>query len=291
MKQLLADAAAQMGERAHGAQIAFFGGSFTAIERSYMTELLEVAADAVSRYGFMGIRCSTRPDAIDRETLDILKKYGVTAIELGAQSMNDDVLRLNRRGHSSADVERASRLIREYGIELGLQMMTGLPGDTDAEAMVTMRRLVSLKPDTMRIYPTIVLENTLLCDWYKSGVYRPQTLDEAVELCSGLIPEIEGAGVRLIRVGLHASEALDNRVAGPYHPAFMELCRSKIFLGELTAKLSAKNIREATVYAAPQMLSIALGQKRCNIEKLLSMGYRVEIKPDNSLTGKIYRIE
>lgn len=289
--RLLEDAASYMGERVNAAEIAFFGGSFTAIDRAYMTELLEAAQEAVNRFGFMGIRCSTRPDAIDRERLDILKRYGVTAIELGAQSMHDAVLLRNRRGHCAEDVVLASALIREYGFELGLQMMTGLPGDTDEGAIDTAERLLSLHPDTMRIYPTIVLENTEICDWYRAGEYTPQTLDEAVSLCAKLIPMIERAGVRLIRVGLHASEELEHRAAGPFHPAFMELCRSRIFLEALTAELNEKKITEAVVAVSPQMLSIALGQKRSNMAALSGMGYKITVKPDNTLSGRTFRIE
>ena len=280
-----------MGKRAKTAQIAFFGGSFTAIDRTYMTELLKTAHTAMQKYGFSGIRCSTRPDAIDRERLDLLKAYGVTAIELGAQSMNDTVLRLNHRGHTAKDVANAANLIREYRFELGLQMMTGLPGDTDETALETAKSLLDLKPDTMRIYPTIVLENTQICDWYYSGQYVPQTLDEAISLCAKLIPMIEDAGVKLIRVGLHASEALENCAAGPYHPAYMELCRSKIFLDALAADLKMKNIHRATVKVAPKMLSIALGQKRGNLERLREMGYEIVIVPDETITGRTYRIE
>ena len=280
-----------MGERVRNAQIAFFGGSFTAIDRAYMLELLETAQNAVRAYGFSSIRCSTRPDAIDRERLDILRAYGVTAIELGAQSMQDAVLLQNHRGHTARDVENAAHLIREYGFELGLQMMTGLPGDTDEAAMETARKLIALQPDTMRIYPTIVLENTPLCDWYRAGSYVPQTLEEAVSLCARLIPEIENAGIRLIRVGLHASEAMENRVAGPYHPAFMELCRSEIFLCELTERLDAKHLKKATVAVSPQMLSVALGQKRSNLTKLRAMGYEIEIRSEKTLSGRTYRIE
>ena len=280
-----------MGERAKFAQIAFFGGSFTAVDRAYMVSLLITAKKAVDRFGFAGIRCSTRPDAIDRERLNILKQYGVTAVELGAQSMNDDVLCLNRRGHTAADVVKASRLIKEYGIELGLQMMTGLPGDTDESAVETLRRILALQPDTLRIYPTIVLENTELSELYRAGAYSPQGLDEAVSLCAKLITETENAGVRIIRVGLHASEALDNRVAGPYHPAFMELCRSKIFLDALMAELKEKNLTKARVFVSPKMLSTALGQKRGNVTALRQMGYDIEIKPDAEISGRTYRIE
>lgn len=255
-----------------------------------MTALLETAARACDRYGFAGVRCSTRPDAVDSERLDLLKAHRVTAVELGAQSMDDGVLRLNRRGHTARDVENAAGLIRAYGFELGLQMMTGLPGDTDEKAVETARALLRLRPDTMRIYPTIVLENTALCDWYRAGHYAPQTLDAAVSLCARLIPMIEGACVRLIRVGLHASEELERRVAGPYHPAFMELCRSRIFLEALAASLRARGLRRAVVEVDPRRLSAAVGQKRGNLEALRQMGFEVEIRPEASLSGGTYRI-
>lgn len=289
--KLLTETADYMGERVRGAEIAFFGGSFTAIDRSYMLELLEAAHEAIERFGFHGIRCSTRPDAIDRERLDILRDYGVTSIELGAQSMQDSVLLMNRRGHTAEDVRNAAVLIREYGFELGLQMMTGLPGDTDEGAIETAKKLLALKPDTMRVYPTIVLENTEICDWYRAGAYTPQTLEAAVSLCAELIPMIENAGVRLIRVGLHASEELEHRAAGPFHPAFMELCRSRIFLEAITAELRKKQINTAEVAVAPQMLSIALGQKRSNMEAFSKRGYKVTVRPDATLSGRTYRIE
>lgn len=169
-------------------------------------------------------------------------------------------------------------------------MMTGLLGDTDEKAAETARALLSLRPDTMRIYPTIVLENTQLCDWYRAGEYAPQTLEAAVSLCARLIPMVEGAGVRLIRVGLHASEELERRVAGPYHPAFMELCRSRIFLKEIAAQLRARGLKSAAVAVDPRRLSAALGQKRCNLEALRKMGFEVEIRPDETLSGGTYRI-
>lgn len=290
MERLLERAAEQLGSRVQSAEIAFFGGSFTAIDCEYMIALLQTAQAVCMRHGFAGIRCSTRPDAVDRVRLDILKAYGVTAVELGAQSMDDGVLQLNRRGHTAQDVCRASELVRTYGFELGLQMMTGLLGAAQETDTETARALLRLKPDTMRIYPTIVLENTQLCNWYRAGRYAPQTLEEAVALCTRLIPMIEAAGVRLIRVGLHASEELENRVAGPYHPAFMELCRSRIFLFGLLAELERRGLRKAAVEVDPRMLSIALGQKRQNVERLREMGYEIEIEPEKALSGGTYRI-
>ena len=290
MAALLQNAAKQMGERVQNAEIAFFGGSFTAIDPDYRLALLKTAHAACETYGFAGIRCSTRPDAIDDERLTVLKQYGVTAIELGAQSMDGEVLLLNRRGHTAKDVENAARLIRAYGFELGLQMMTGLPGDSDAKAMKTVERLLALKPDTMRIYPTIVLENTPLCDLYRAGKYTPQTLEDAVSLCAKLIPMIEQRGVKLIRVGLHASEELENRVAGPFHPAFMELCRSAIFRENVLKALQARNDSEVTIDVDPRMLSIALGQKKENLQHFSKHGYTVHIRPDASLSGGTYRL-
>lgn len=279
-----------MGERVKNAEIAFFGGSFTAIDPDYRLALLKTAHEACEKYGFMGIRCSTRPDAIDNERLIALKQYGVTAIELGAQSMDDEVLKFNRRGHTAKDVENAAHLIQKYGFELGLQMMTGLPGDSDEKAMETAGKLVALKPDTMRIYPTIVLENTPLCDLYRAGKYTPQTIDEAVSLCARLIPMIEQNGVRIIRVGLHAGEELENRVAGPFHPAFMELCRSAIFRENIYKALLNTDKTNITIDVDPRMISIALGQKKENLRHFAAHGYTVHIRSDASLSDGAYRL-
>ena len=213
-----------------GAQLAFFGGSFTAIDRAYMRELLDAAQPYLERGQIAGIRVSTRPDAVETDVLSLLKQSGVTAIELGAQSMDDRVLLQNGRGHTAREVESAARRIREMGFELGLQMMTGLPGDTPAGAENTLCQLLSLEPDTMRIYPTIVLEGTLLAEQYLSGTYLPQLLEEAVSLCASLLLRCEEAGVPVIRLGLHAGGDVEKGyIAGPWHPAFRELCEGEIY--------------------------------------------------------------
>ena len=213
-----------------GAQLAFFGGSFTAIGRAYMVELLCAAQPYLKRGQIAGIRVSTRPDAVDTPVLALLKQYGVTAIELGAQSMDDRVLFQNGRGHTAQDVEDASRRIQEMGFELGLQMMTGLPGDTPAGAEHTLSRLLALRPDTMRIYPTMVLGGTPLAEQYRSGAYLPQPLEEAVSLCASLLLWCEEAGVPVIRLGLHAGGDVEKGyVAGPWHPAFRELCEGELY--------------------------------------------------------------
>jgi histone acetyltransferase (RNA polymerase elongator complex component) len=151
---------------AEKSEIAFFGGTFTMIPEKLMRSLLEPAAKWVRRGAFSGIRLSTRPDAIDEHVLAVLKEYGVTSIELGAQSSNDSVLAKNLRGHSFADTKKATALIKEQGFSLGLQMMTGMPGSTRDKDIMTAAAFAALKPDTMRIYPTLVLKNTLMAKWY-----------------------------------------------------------------------------------------------------------------------------
>ena len=261
-------------------EIAFFGGSFTAIEKAYMIELLERAYQYVQKGLFKGIRISTRPDCIDREVLAVLKKYGVTAVELGCQSMNDRVLSMNQRGHTEADVVDAVRLIREHDFELGLQMMTGLYGDDDNGAIETAKKIISLAPDTVRIYPTVILENTKLCELYKEGVYKPQTVDEAAELCKTLILMFESKGIRIIRLGLHSGGKVeDGFVAGPYHPAFREICESKIYLDNILSELKKSEISKGNIEitVGSPYVSMLTGQKKINIAKLNEMGYCVKV--------------
>lgn len=281
VKKTCREAADRLGKRVEETQIAFFGGSFTAIPRETMIALLEPAYKAVKEFGFSGIRCSTRPDAIDPEILELLAGYGVTAVELGAQSMNDRVLAMNRRGHTAAQTAEAARLIRSYGMELGLQMMTGLYGDDDETARETVERIIALQADTARIYPTVVLPGTYLAELYRAGEYRPQTLEEAVELCARLLPLLEGAGVRVIRVGLHAETDLEQRrLAGPYHPAFRELVLSRIFLDKLIPALEAMGKGDYQVSVHPKTISVALGEKKRNLGLLKDRGFSVTFRQD-----------
>lgn len=277
-------AAATMESEASDAEIAFFGGSFTAIPSAYRRSLLEAAQPYLAKGWFSGIRISTRPDAIDRGILDELKDYRVTAIELGAQSMTDEVLARNLRGHTAADVERASRLIRENGFSLGLQMMTGLPGDSARGAAETARRLAALKPDTMRIYPAIVMKDTLMAEWYAAGAYLPPSLDETVELCAELLRFFEEErGIPVIRLGLHAEkEMLTGKLAGPWHPAFRQLCEGRLYYQKAVEKLRLCRPQAGSfcIRVHPRALSSMVGQKRCNMEVLARAGYRVKVSGD-----------
>ena len=263
-------------------EIAFFGGSFTALDRGYMRMLLEATAPYIDR--FKGIRISTRPDCIDGEILSLLKQYKVTAIELGAQSMDDRVLCMNARGHTAADVVCAAELIRDVGFELGLQMMTGLYGSSDELDLCTAERFIELRPDTVRVYPTIVMKGTRLGELYEQGVYRPQELDGAVALCARLLTLFERGGIRVIRVGLHDTETLRrDMLAGPYHPAFRELCESRIMLDKATALLKDKEPGTYTLRVSPKSRSKMTGNKKSNLIALFDRGYDITILEDENL--------
>ena len=258
-------------------QIAFFGGSFTAIKREYMLELLTAAKRQIDFGLAASIRISTRPDCIDDEILSLLKEYGVKSIELGAQSMCDDVLKLNERGHTSADVEAASKLIKSYGFELGLQMMTGLYGDNDEKAEITAEKIIALHPDTVRIYPTVVLENTRLCELYREGEYTPQTVDEAAALGARLIPMFTDNNIDVIRFGLHTINE-EKYVAGPWHPALAELAYSQIYMNILKNEFTGKPQGRYIINVNPSEISKTAGQKKCNLEMLRKMGYNCKIR-------------
>lgn len=261
-------------------EIAFFGGSFTAIERGYMENLLKTANKFLKNNSVFGIRISTRPDAIDKEVLEILKKYGVTSIELGAQSMCDDVLVKNSRGHLSADVEKSSELIKSYGFSLGLQMMTGLYGSTPEKDRYTAERLIELKPSTVRIYPTIILKNTVLAEKFLSGEYKTYSVEETVDLCAELVQLFRQNGIEVIRTGLHSITDKDY-VGGPWHPAFGELVAGRIYLNNALKQL--KKTGDYTLFVNPKNISMMVGQKRENIKKLGEMGFRCRVVGNGDL--------
>ena len=267
-------------------EIAFFGGSFTAIPVDYMTELLEAAHGYLGEGKFAGIRCSTRPDCIDDRILRKLKGYGVTAIELGAQSMDDEVLRLNERGHTAQDVVNACGLIRGYGFELGLQMMTGLYGSSPEKDMYTAERIVSLRPDTVRIYPTVVLRGTALAVLYSAGKYPMMPLEEMAELCGKLMELFHREDIAVIKCGLHASESVEkDMVAGYYHPAFREMCEMYVYrrMIEQSLEHSSHKSGAVTVEVNDRCISRAVGQKKANIEFFRSKGFDISIKGNSDI--------
>ena len=261
-------------------EIAFFGGSFTAIEREQMLSLLTAAKCLLDKYGFSGIRVSTRPDFIDDGVLSLLKKYGVTSIELGAQSMCNDVLSLNRRGHTAEDIKKASTLIKEYGFSLGLQMMTGLYGSDFEKDYFTAHEIIKLRPETVRIYPTVVLKNTYLAELFEKGEYLPPNAEETAPFAARLLTEFCKEGIKVIKLGLHSSETVEgDMIAGAYHPAFRELCEGYIFLDKMGETLKSKDKgKEYTVFVSKKSLSKAKGLNKRNEKALKNQGFYCKIK-------------
>lgn len=270
-------------------EIAFFGGSFTAIPRKYMLQLLETAFQFVGNEKFHGIRISTRPDCIDNEVLEILKNYGVTSIELGAQSMSDNVLYANRRGHTAEDVYRASKLIREYDFELGLQMMVGLYKSDFSDEIHTMKSFIEINPDTVRIYPVVILKGTELADLYQSGKYITKDMESVISMVSTMLCCFYDKGIDVIKCGLHASEFVEkDMVGGFYHPAFRELCESYIYRNKISEiiknKFNSKNENESFVFAVnPSCLSKAIGQKKSNLIYFSKQNICIKFIEDKSI--------
>ena len=247
-------------------EAAFFGGSFTGIDMQKQTELLRAAYEYVKRGSVDGIRCSTRPDYINKEITENFKTYGGTCIELGVQSTDEQVLKCSRRGHTFDDVKAASEIIKQSGISLGLQMMIGLVGDTAEKAVKTAADIISLKPDCVRIYPTLVVKDTELYNMYRAGAYKPLTTEEAVEQLSVIIPMFERENISIIRVGLQTTEEInEDTVSGPYHPAIKELAE-----GRIIRKVIEKNIpgfkahTKITIGCNPSRVSEVIGHKKCN---------------------------
>ena len=266
-------------------EIAFFGGSFTAIEREDMLSLLTAAKHFLDVYKFKGIRVSTRPDCINKDILETLKSYGVTAIELGAQSMNDEVLSANHRGHTAENVKNASRLIKEYGFELGLQMMTGLYKSDFEKDLNTAFEIIKIKPDTVRIYPTVVLKNTHLACLQEKGEYIAPNAEESAPFCAQLLKMFESNGIKVIKLGLHSSETVEgDMVGGAYHPAFRELCEGHIYLQKILEKLESKDKnQEYVIYVNKKVLSKAKGQQKRNEKALKNQGFHCIIKGKENL--------
>ncbi|MEG0296044.1 MAG: radical SAM protein [Clostridium sp.] len=222
-------------------EVSFFGGTFTAIPVELQKELLSVAHEYKLKGKIHKIRMSTRPDAINKYILDYLKEYTVDIIELGVQSLNDEILKMAGRGHSVYDVEKSSELIREYGITLGHQIMPGLPGDTLEIDLETCKKSISLKPDIVRIYPALVIKDTPMEVMHSRGEYVPYTLEEAIDASKMMVKLYTDAGVNVIRVGLQGTDTIalgKDVVDGPFHPAFRELVESNLIIDNILSRVS-----------------------------------------------------
>lgn len=251
-------------------EVAFYGGSFTALSRSRMRALLAPATAARQAGEIASIRVSTRPDAISDEIVGELYTAGVRTVELGVQSMDDNVLRQAKRGHTAAQVADAVRILRAYGMTVGLQLLPGLKGDTRRTLARTLRRAAALAPDAVRIYPVLVMADTELAQDYARGSYRPLTEDEAILITAWWRTYLLRRGIAVIRMGLQATAALDagdGVVAGPYHPAFGELVLSRICEQRLRHALRRATGR-VIVTLSPRDASRVYGRRRENRQRL-----------------------
>ncbi|MDY3928646.1 MAG: radical SAM protein [Clostridia bacterium] len=261
-------------------EAAFFGGSFTGIDFDMQRRFLSTAYEYVKNGELDGIRLSTRPDYIDKKILDQLNEYGVTTIELGVQSLDNEVLKKSGRGHDENAVYDAVNLIRKYNFKLGLQMMTGLPEDTEEKALRTADKIIALKPDFVRIYPTLVVKDTYLEKMYLQGEYKPQSVDEAVCLCKKLLIKFNNAKINVIRIALQTTDEISlggSVVAGPYNGQFRELVESQIYYDGFSSVLDGYKGNSAVIYVNTKDISKAVGSGRCNIKKIYEK-YKVKVK-------------
>jgi histone acetyltransferase (RNA polymerase elongator complex component) len=276
--------------RRNRVQIAFFGGNFLGMPADQIKRLLSEAAEYVKAGRVNSIRFSTRPDTIDRQRLDIIKNFPVATIELGVQSMDERVLSATKRGHSALETKKAIQRLKELNYEIGVQLMVGLPGDTPERSIASAQRIARLKPDFIRIYPTVVLAGSPLAAWYRKGDYVPLSMEAAVSQAKNLYLIFKNENIRVIRMGLQASEDLEKGsaiLAGPYHPAFGHLVYSEVFLDMAIAELESSNStgQTITLHVHPRSVSKMSGLKNRNIKKLRGNFHlqSVEIVPDDSL--------
>jgi histone acetyltransferase (RNA polymerase elongator complex component) len=254
-------------------ELSFYGGNFLGLPAETIQDLLHLASEFAGAGQIDGIRFSTRPDTVDEKRLKLLDPYPVSTVELGAQSMDDAVLRQAGRGHTAADTVHAVNLLKKKNYQTGLQMMTGLPGDTTPLCLRTARKIIDLKPDFVRIYPTLVISGSPLADLYRQGRYVPQSLEDGIGLLKTLALLFQENGVRVIRMGLQASDGLDDPaivLAGPYHPALGHMVYAKILLDAAAAALSAGQDHGQTVTLTvhPRSLSRMQGLNKSNMEIL-----------------------
>jgi histone acetyltransferase (RNA polymerase elongator complex component) len=267
-------------------EVAFFGGSFTAVPRELQEAYLRTVGPFLQSGRVRSIRVSTRPDCIDEPALELLARYGVKCVELGVQSLIDKVLMASSRSYHPEDVFKSAALVKSCGLELGIQLMIGLPQDSREDDLETTRQVITLAPDSVRIYPTLAISGTTLADMWAQGQYVPLNLTEAVSICSDMFRLFQQAGIKVIRMGLHPGEELNKEgiiKAGPFHPSFGELVEQAVFKEQMQQALmkynsTRKKVRSIRLYVHPQDISKAVGQKRSNILALCRHFDLVQVK-------------
>ena len=278
-------------------ELAFFGGNFLGLPSDTVLSLLDIVHPYVQQNVIHAIRFSTRPDTITLQNLALIESYPVSVVEIGVQSMNDEVLKAAQRGHTSRDTIKAIELLKAGSMKIGVQLMVGLPGDNENSLLAGTKKLRDLSPDFVRIYPLLVFKGTPLARWYREGRYSPLDLAEAVRLVKEMVKIFDSADIAVIRMGLQASDTMEDpsmTLAGPWHPAFGHLVRSEIFYDMLCEKLdncpASQGLIKITVN--PKSVSLLMGNRKSNMErlKLRYPAYRFQVCTDERLSQDI-RIE
>lgn len=270
-------------------ELAFYGGSFTAIDLDVQNTLLESAAILKKQGEISEIRLSTRPDALDDAVLMRLKHYGVDTIEIGVQSLCDEVLQAAGRGHTAKTATEAIKRVKAHGFQCGAQMMVALPKDTPARSIETCKNVIACAPDFARIYPTAVIRDTALETMYQNGVYVPWDFEDIIDTVAEMVTLLNQAEIPVIRIGLQAEDRLSEGdvVAGAYHPALGEYVKARLFRRRMVSMLSAHETAPIIFAVAPRMVSQARGQHRANVAYLEARtGQTVTIVADDALTDQ-----
>jgi histone acetyltransferase (RNA polymerase elongator complex component) len=278
-------------------EVAFYGGTFTRLPIAKIKELLEAIAPYLETGTFNAIRVSTRPDALNEKCLETMRTYGVKTVELGVQSMDNQVLSLSRRGHTAEDTGKAIQILKRHGFKVGVQLMPGLPGDSHGRFRETITEIIRLDPDMARLYPALVINGTELAHLHEIGKYQPLQLEQAVEICVESCISLESKGIPVIRIGLMVSPSLLERgdiIAGPWHPAFGFLVRSGIYrktIGPvLQQQTPASHIR---IITSKREIPLARGYRNQGLEWIerVTGAKVVGIQSDNSIAPGKIRIE
>lgn len=277
-------------------EIGFYGGSFTGIDKDLQLLYLSLASEYVKKGRVRALRLSTRPDYIDDDILTYLKAYHVKVIELGVQSLDPGVLLLSSRGHSSRDVWKAAAMIKDHGFQLGIQTMVGLPDDDFDKDIQTAKEVIRMAPAFVRIYPALVVKNTILEKLTLRGQYVPMTLEEAVHICAVLLKLYREAGIKVIRMGLQATESIHEGgdvVAGPFHPAFRQLVEARLLREDIEEQIHRRDLTGAAsilIHSGMADISAIAGQGRENMEYFKKKyGYKaVKIKDTRSGGGTLW---
>jgi histone acetyltransferase (RNA polymerase elongator complex component) len=275
-------------------EVGFFGGTFTGLKPNVQESYLEMIQPLINSGKISGIRISTRPDMIDEDGLELLQRLSVKTIELGAQSMDNDVLKKSGRGHSADDVIAASKLIKKRGLRLGLQMMIGLPGDSMEKSIHTASKFIEMGANDVRIYPTLVINGTALEKLYLKGQYVPLSLDEAIDITTKVLVTFEKSNTNIIRVGLHPSEELLNNkglIAGPFHVSFRELVNTKIWSNLLESVCNKKSASTINITVPENEINYAVGYKKANRKMLESFFDKVVFKTSDKLKKREFYVD